>query len=187
MREDVLKIEFEKVFNKWACRIIYQNIDILKRGKFKDEGIGVFSIDNFDYNHYSDELYILSNINEDNRVIVVNDKEKEIIEDKVNLINEKYGIEKRWRAEKGEYYYSIDLIRFETSKVLEFNTSDDDKRYNKYNYFKTKKQAEIGLEMIKETLLEYNKTLERTNDIINSIKEYSKKMEDVNWVDKDNK
>lgn len=187
MREDVLKIEFERVFDKWACRIIYQNIGILKRGKFKDENIGVFSIDSFDYNHYSDELFILGNVSEYNKIIVVNDKEKEIIENKVNLINEKYGIEERWRAEKGGHYYFIDLIQFETSKMLEFNTSDDDKRYNKYNYFKTKKQAEIGLEMIKETLLEYNKTLERTNEIINSINNYSKKMKDVNWVDKDNK
>lgn len=187
MREDVLKIEFEKVFNKWACRIIYQNTNILERKKFKDEDIGVFSIDSFDYNHYSNELFILGNVNEDNKIIVVNNKERKIIEDKVNLINEKYGIEKRWRAEKGGHYYSIDLVQFETSKVLEFNTSDDDKRYNKYNYFKTKKQAEIGLEMIKKTLSKYNKTLERTNEIIKSINDYSKKMKDIKWIDKDNK
>ena len=39
MREDVLKIEFHPVFDKWAWRIIYQNEDVLKRGEFYDEDL----------------------------------------------------------------------------------------------------------------------------------------------------
>lgn len=162
MREDVLKVEFEKVFDKWACRIIYQNTNILERRKFKDENIGVFSIDSFDYNHYSNELFILGNVSEDNKIIVVNNKERKIIEDKVKLINKKYGIEKRWRAEKGEYYYCIDLECFRVVRVKEFDNISDRNLYINHNYFKTKKQAEIGLEMVKKTLSDYNKTLNKS-------------------------
>ena len=43
MREDVLKIEFQPVFNKWAWKITYQNEDVLKRGIFVDEEICVES------------------------------------------------------------------------------------------------------------------------------------------------
>ena len=38
-KEPVLKIEYERVFDKYAIRIVYQNTKILKRGQFNDYGL----------------------------------------------------------------------------------------------------------------------------------------------------
>ena len=94
-KEDVLKVEFNKVFDKWGMKIVYQN-EMLKRGTFIDNDIKVSSNYNLWYNRFDDWLYILGkNIEKDDIIAIVTDEEKEIIENKVKLINEKYGIIER--------------------------------------------------------------------------------------------
>lgn len=152
--KDVLKLEFEKVFDKWACRIVYQNFDILKRNHFKDNIIRVRSEYYLDYSKDSDNLYILGDDEDkDDKILIVDDEEKKIIEHKVKLINLKYGIIERWRAEEGDIYFFIVNGMFTVGKVCESGTYIDNTRYRIGNYFKTKELAENKVKEIKELLL----------------------------------
>ena len=154
VKKDVLKVEFEKVFDKWGCRIVYQNFDILERFKFRDGNINVSSLFSIEYNKDKDIFYILgNNEKEDNKIIIIDDEDKKVIEHKVKLINEKYGIEKRWRAEKGKEYYYMANSNFSIKTDFENNDSIDDTRYKIGNYFRTKELAESKLKEIKELLL----------------------------------
>ena len=59
----------------------------------------------------------------------------------VNLVNERYGIPKRWRADDGERYYYIDSYQ----RILDetdLRHSYDDMRYEMGNYFETDKEAQ---------------------------------------------
>ena len=62
--------------------------------------------------------------------------------EKEKVLEEEYGILKRWRAEEGEYYYyiSLDLGIIKTKSYS--NDDFEDERYNLGNYFKTKEEAE---------------------------------------------
>ena len=93
MKEDVLKIEFQPVFEKWVWKITYQNTDVLERGEFKDEEIGVKSSS---YPCYYQEILWINGKNKgnDNYICFCTAEEKSDIEEKVKLINEKYGIKK---------------------------------------------------------------------------------------------
>lgn len=154
MKEDVLKIEFEKVFDRWGMRIVYQDFNVLKRGVFTDSDIKVSSNYIVEYDKINDWLYILGKSSDkDGNIIVVTNEEKEIIEDKVKRINEKYGIEKRWRAEKNGIYYFILNSDFCIDYDCDMYTEYDDKRYKIGNYFRTEELAKDKLNKIKELLL----------------------------------
>lgn len=154
MKEDVLKVEFDRIFDKWGMRIVYQNFNVLKRGLFTDNDIKVFSIYNLQYDRLNEHLCILGkNKDKDDIIIVVSDEEKEIIEDKVKRINEKYGIEKRWRAKRGNMYYFIKDSDFTVNQDFEEYLTIDSSRYELGNYFKTKELANEKVKEIKEILL----------------------------------
>lgn len=86
-------------------------------------------------------------IGKDNKAIVVSKNELEDIIYKVKLVNEKYGVIKRWRARKREYYYHINN-NFCIYETLECYTKDDNKRYELGNYFQTKEEAQKVLDSI---------------------------------------
>ena len=158
--KDVLRVEFDKVFDKWGCRIIYQNFDVLERYEFKDEDINVSSLHSIEYDKDKDIFYILGKDEElDDGIIIVDDKEKKEIEDKVKLINKKYGTTERWRAEYNNIYYFIIgrsyCIEFDYGIRYNYDIRDyiDDNRYEVGNYFRTRKLAENKLREIKELLL----------------------------------
>ena len=152
--KDVLKVKFERVFDKWCMKIVYQDFDILKRGEFNDSDIKVSSKYEIEYYKTNNLLYILGkDTDEDSKIIFVNNKEKEIIENKVKLINEKYGIKKRWRAKEGDIYFFILNGMFTIGKVREDGTYIHNTRYKLGNYFKTKELAEEKVKEIKELLL----------------------------------
>lgn len=152
--KDVLKVEFERIFDKWGMKIVYQDFDILKRGEFNDSDIKVSSKYEIEYYKTNNLLYILGkDTDEDSKIIFVNNKEKEIIENKVKLINEKYGIKKRWRAKEGDIYFFILNGMFIIGKVREDGTYIHNTRYKLGNYFKTKELAEEKVKEIKELLL----------------------------------
>lgn len=153
-KEDVLKVEFNKVFDKWGMKIVYQNFDVLERGIFIDSDIKISSNYNLWYDKFDDWFYILGkNIEKDDIIAIVTDEEKKIIEDKVKLVNEKYGIEKRWRAKEGDIYFFILNGMFTIGKVREDGTYIHNTRYKLGNYFKTKELAEEKVKEIKELLL----------------------------------
>lgn len=145
-KEKVLEIESQEVFDKIAVRIKYQNFEVLKRGNFRDEETGVESCWAPEYVKYDNKLYIQGKEkNKDNIVLLVDKEDFKKILEKVNEINEKYGIPKRWRAEKGEKYFLVTtsgLIEFR----IEVNNAYDELKYNLGNYFKTKEQAKKVLD-----------------------------------------
>lgn len=152
--KDVLRVEFEKIFDKWGMKIIYQNFDVLKRYDFNDSQIKVESRFNVEYDNDKNVLYILgSDVDEDDKIILVDEEGKKDIEHKVKLINEKYGTIERWRAEEGDIYFFILNGIFTVGKVCESDTYIDNTRYRIGNYFRTKELAEEKVEKIKELLL----------------------------------
>ena len=150
MREDVLKIEFRPVFDKWAWRIIYQNEDVFVRGEFIDEDLKTESV--FDPSFIGERFYVRGTLDEhDDKINLCATEEKSIIEEKVRAINKKYGIKKRWRAEKNGKYYFVEINQ--NAKIILTSESSrycDDERYKIGNYFKTKELAEKYLVDLKK-------------------------------------
>ena len=136
-KEKVLEIETQDVFDKVAVIIKYQNFEVLKRVKFYDEEIRVDSFLVPGYIKEHNMLYVQGELqSQDNKIFLVDKEDLKKILEKVNKINEKYGIPKRWRAEENDCYYTI------FGENIEKKSLADDKFYNLGNYFKTKEEAE---------------------------------------------
>ena len=141
-KENVLEIEYQEVFDRVAIRIKYQNFEMLKRGEFEDRGIGVVSFNNPCYlpSPYN-QLHLKGKSKiEDNSIFTVAKEEFKNIKNMVEAINEKYGIPKRWRAEKEKEYFFITGTS-EITTDEEYYSEADDGRYELGNYFKTKEEA----------------------------------------------
>lgn len=133
-KENVLEIEFLKVWDKWAWRITRNTIDFKNTlGEIKYQNIKVVG-------KYKNGLFLWDYIQDDWEEIqdytLLDKNEKEEVEEFINYINEKYGIPKRWRAEENNRYYTI------FGENIEKKSLADDKFYNLGNYFKTKEEAE---------------------------------------------
>ena len=141
-KENVLEIETQEVFDKVAIRIKYQNFEILKRGEFYDEEIRVESFLVPEYIKDDNKLYVQGEEqSKDSRIFLIDKEDLKKILEKVNKINEKYGIPKRWRAKEDDKYFYIDSSGVVLS-VEEESFEEDDGHYNLGNYFKTKEEAE---------------------------------------------
>lgn len=158
-KENVLEIEITKINDEWSAWYIKKinerklkhinpneldkldsNIlcfgcgEIYPKTKFDKERIdrvGLYG----EYYEYQINLEIKYKNNYDEPYFIKN----EYVEDLksiVNLVNEKYGIPKRWRAEENNCYYTI------FGENIEKKSLADDKFYNLGNYFKTKEEAE---------------------------------------------
>lgn len=159
-KETVLEIEFQPIWDKWAWRIIKQNETILKRGKFEDKGVGVYSYNYPHYNYYNCILGIRgNNEDKDNIINLCTEDEKREIEVKVKNINKKYGIMKRWRGkERGTFFYINSQFRCKTEK--EFNSLCDTRKYEIGNYFKTEEEAEEYAKYMEKCSLEWHEKRE---------------------------
>lgn len=62
---------------------------------------------------------------------------------------------RRWKAEKGEWYYYIDVFGVIIAKI-NINGLDDDYLYRFGNYFRTKKDAEEARDLEKEILIKFH-------------------------------
>ncbi len=151
-KEEVLKIESQEVFDSVAFRIVYQNEEVLKRGEFKDYKINVFSAGRIGY--YDNFFYIRgSKKYSDSEAFVVSKEQFKEIENKVKLINEKYGTEKRWRAEKGGVYFYVNYD-LEVNRIVDDYYSGDNSLYKAKNYFKTREVAEKVASRFREVVKE---------------------------------
>ena len=141
-KENVLEIEYQEVFDKVAVRIKYQNFEVLKRGEFYDKETRVESAWEPDYNKSDNKFYIQGKRErEDNKILLVNKEDLKEILKRVNKINEKYGITKKWRAEKNKGYFYVDSSGLLDEKI-DFYTNRDNQRYELGNYFQTEKEAQ---------------------------------------------
>lgn len=130
-KEKVLEIEFQEVFDRVAVRIKYLNDDFFGDGFFAEDMEKYnFNREESPYDSKEHVIFLGDNIIVTDNDIYCYDKEKakKIIE-LVDLINEKYGIPKRWRAKEGEIYYSIagvDVIKIDSENLVEL----DNRRMN---------------------------------------------------------
>ena len=143
-KEKVLEIEITKINEKWSVGVvIYQDTEILKRGKFVDNEICVKSI-NCPQCSVSGFLFIKGESDcSDSRPFLIENELVPSVLEKVEKINEKYGKPKRWRAEKSELYFFLDSTG-EINWTNDYRCRFDDEHYNIGNYFK-----------IREDVLEY--------------------------------
>ena len=156
-KETVLEIEFQPVFDKWAWRITKQNEEVLVRNVFLNKKIGVMS-DGGSPDFVKDTNYLFIrgfSKTEDNKINICTTEEKTLIEEKVKAINEKYGIVRRWKAEKNEIYFCINEC-FETTWRMDCYSNSSNKKYENGNYFKTEKEAEEYAEYLKKCSLEWH-------------------------------
>ena len=155
-KETVLEIEFQPVFDKWAWRITKQNEEILERNVFKDEELNVESLRSPDFLFLTNKLFLRGDAkSQDNNISICNQEEKALIEEKVKAINEKYGIKKRWRANKYGYYHFLGNV-FEICESTEMGFVEDIERYRDGNYFRTKEEAEEYRDYIVRKSLEWH-------------------------------
>ena len=141
-------------------------------GKFKEGDVLISSLsgcmvifekykDEWRFNaHYNDEYDTNTDFN--NRAFRhATDEEKQQLFDKMKEQGLKWNAEEkrvekiRWRAEKGDDYYYIDGLLCIGHDREEFHLIDDDK-YNSYNYFCTREQAEKDAEVVKEALRKFH-------------------------------
>ena len=143
-KEKVLEIETQEVFDKIAIRIKYQNFEVLKRGEFYDGERKVERDWAPEYIKDNNKLYIQGkDESEDSRIFLVDKEDLKKILEIVNEINKKYGIPKRWRAEKGGIYWFIDIdFSGKVRDLWDQRCSEENIRYNLGNYFKTEEEAQ---------------------------------------------
>lgn len=137
-KEKVLEIEFKEVWGKYAWRIVKNTIpfNLTLSGVANEEVRLVES--------HKDNIYIfddfegLWDILDEDMLLYEEDKIK--IENFVKEINSKYGVPKRWRANKNENYYTIHALGH-IEIYTEMNTRRDSIYYDLGNYFKTEELA----------------------------------------------
>ena len=100
------------------------------------------------YGFYCRGKYVIESGNTE---LLTNEQKNDLI-DIVKLINQKCGTPKRWRANKGEFYYYFNMLG-QTGEEIESQSRFNDICYDSGNYFKTRKEAEKYRDKIKEMLL----------------------------------
>ena len=142
-KEKVLEIEITKINDDWSA------ITVKKIKK------------DFENNDFFEWLTIGGNYLYDGKIFVnrcysnipflIRNEIIEHLEEIVNKINKKYGIPKRWRAEKGGIYWFIDTdFSGKVRDLWDQRSTDENVRYNLGNYFKTQEEAEKVKEKLDE-------------------------------------
>lgn len=140
-KETVLEIEFQPVFDKWAWKVIKNELEPGFEFEYlKNSNANIIRVC---FEFYVDENYLLSAF------------EKEKLEKLIKAINEKYGIPKRWRAGNEESYYLIHTD-FSVERDKEYYTVTDNKRYEFGNYLKSREEALEYAEYMKKKSLEWH-------------------------------
>ena len=156
-RESVLEVEFIPIWDKWACRIIFQDEDILKRRLFKDEDLGIKSITCLSYDSQNEILYIRGDRKYDDEVILCSSSDKKQIEEKVEKLNKKYLDITKWYDRVGSCrnYFIVDINDGSINQATEDFMYIDNERYKLGNYFKSVDEAKKFLEDFKEFSLKW--------------------------------
>ncbi len=138
-KEKVLEIEFQKVWDMWAWRIIKCKLQMKDNEFFIEANTKLM----LKVGYKIDEYIICTEANHKGvgEHELITNEEKECIENFVNLVNQKYGIIKRFKPENCEEYYFILSDGYVISK-LNYMTTEDKSRYDLGNCFETEEEAE---------------------------------------------
>lgn len=138
-KENVLEIEFQKVWDMWAWQVIKCKLEMKDNEFFIEANTKLM----LKVGRKIDEYIICTEANykEVGEYKLITNEEKECIENFVDLVNQKYGIIKRWRGKRSDKYFTI----FGDSEIAETTDNyfpEDQRRYELGNYFKTLEEAE---------------------------------------------
>lgn len=140
-KEKVLEIEIIKINDKYSVFYpVKMDIEKLKKnadGKSLGDGEYIPYID-LSINGYGYSIFLTT---EEIFPKVIKNIYIEELKQRIDEINEKYGIPKRWRAKELEEYYYIGSNGTVWSVGEEFSDEDND-HYNLGNYFQTKEEAQ---------------------------------------------
>lgn len=138
-KENVLEIEFQKVWDMWAWRVIKCKLEMKDNEFFREANTKLMLKVGYKIEEYI--IYTEASYKEVGEHELITNEEKECIENFVNLVNQKYGIIKRWRGKRSDKYFSI-FGDSEISETTDNYFPEDQMRYEWGNYFKTLEEAE---------------------------------------------
>ncbi|WP_144039572.1 hypothetical protein KSU03_12210 [Fusobacterium polymorphum] len=138
-KENVLEIEFQKVWDMWAWRVIKNKLQMKDNEFFIEANTKLM----LKVGYQIDEYIICTEANYKGigEYELITNVEKKHIENFINLVNQKYGIPKRWRAQAGNLFYYITSDGDIESDYEDFSDENMD-MYNLGNYFQTKEEAQ---------------------------------------------
>ena len=159
-KEKVLEIEITKINEMYSCwyvkkvnRIKLKAMPLTEiahkdkkkycfgygyRNEFKKEYIG--------YNHHScvSDYQIdleIDNLESYDKPYLIENKLVPDLQFLIDVVNEKYGIPKRWRADYNKMFYFIESYG-EANCINDIRAESDTSKYKLGNYFKTKEEAQ---------------------------------------------
>ena len=135
-KEKVLEFEIIKTNDFGIIGMLKQNTKILKRNT-DTEYSRSYNFPSWDF--INKKLYTYGDEKYDNLIFTVPKEDIDLFLDKINCINEKYGIPKRWRAEKGKTYFAI--YDGEILSCYDYYDKKDNEIFELGNYFKTEEEA----------------------------------------------
>ena len=138
-KEKVLEIEFQKVWDMWAWRVIKCKLEMKDNEFFREANTKLMLKVGYKIEEYI--IYTEASYKEVGEHELITNEEKECIENFVNLVNQKYGIIKRWRGKRSDKYFTI-FGDSEISETTDNYSPEDQRRYELGNYFKTLEEAE---------------------------------------------
>ena len=134
-KENVLEIEITKIDDYW-------NAITVKKIKEDFESNDLLEWITIGGNYVCNDKIFINRVYP-NTPFIAGNETTFIFKDIVDKINEKYGIPKRWRAEKGGIYWFIDTdFSGKVRDLWDQRSTDENVRYNLGNYFKTKEEAQ---------------------------------------------
>ena len=133
-KEKVLEIEITKINDYW-------NAITVKKIKEDFESNDLLEWITIGENYVCNDKIFINRVYP-NTPFIAGNETTFIFKDIVDRINEKYGIPKRWRADKEQNrFYFIDSEGYIDDKI-DFTLKEDENKYKLGNYFKTKEEAE---------------------------------------------
>lgn len=132
-KEKVLEIEITKINDYW-------NAITVKKIKEDFESNDLLEWITIGGNYVCNDKIFINHVYP-NTPFIAGNETTFIFKDIVDRINEKYGIPKRWRAEKNKTYYLINYYGH-VCDVIEENIERDNEFFEQGNYFKTEEEAQ---------------------------------------------
>ena len=103
MEKEILEIEYQKVWDMWAWRVIKCKLEMKDNEFFREANTKLMLKVGYKIEEYI--IYTEASYKEVGEHELITNEEKECIENFVNLVNQKYGIPYRWRAKPHEKFF----------------------------------------------------------------------------------
>lgn len=136
-KEKVIFFEIISVNDVGMIGRLKQNTNVLKRGKNTEYSSGhtypCWDIINKRLYTYGEEKY-------DDLIFTIPKDDIALFSDKIDKINKKYGILKRWRAEEGGMYFYINIENL-VIQDRDYYSHSDYCRFELGNYFRTEEEG----------------------------------------------